>query len=267
MSATQTTIPSDAVSRRGGDGDHKWSRLLLALAVVLILHLPILLLNRMREEPAKPVQQSRLAAVTSQDDATTPGEKLLWRWILLTEPSQWYYPTEGGFSGFNRREPAPLPSLPGYTLERHPLPESLFSPTRLTAEIAPPNDQEFLALKPYLPAPEEVTTTVPAAGPAWRRHGGGLLASPPALDDSVKEVLAQKSTRDALARVLLPTTLEVQFRTDLESPRVLLRRSCGVPKLDQAALKALRLYLWSPETARRISPSREALLLDVSWIY
>ena len=65
MSATQTTIPSDAVSRRGGDGDHKWSRLLLALAVVLILHLPILLLNRMREEPAKPVQQSRLAAVTS----------------------------------------------------------------------------------------------------------------------------------------------------------------------------------------------------------
>ena len=83
----------------------------------------------------------------------------------------------------------------------------------------------------------------------------------------MKEVLAQKSTRDALARVLLPTTLEVQFRTDLESPRVLLRRSCGVPKLDQAALKALRLYLWSPETARRISPSREAFLLDVSWIY
>ena len=36
---------------------------------------------------------------------------------------------------------------------------------------------------------------------------------------------------------------------------------------DQAALKALRLYLWSPETARRISPSREAFLLDVSWIY
>lgn len=78
-----------------------------------------------------------------------------------------------------------------------------------------------------------------------------MLKSPPALSPESLALLEDPEIRrrlwdrqGAFGGVGEPATvMELQFLPGFSMPRVLLRASCGIDELDQAALKALRGFL------------------------
>ncbi|MGN0866267.1 MAG: hypothetical protein ACI4SG_01130 [Oligosphaeraceae bacterium] len=265
--------------KREREGDHKWRRLFLAILVVVLLHLPFLLLPRGEEARSSSPSPCRLAAISCPEQVVTSQEKALWQWIDMTEPSQWYYPTGEGFSRFNRRSPLPWPVAPSFRLT--PLELVPLSPPshRLSPVLPPPDDLALLpALPPVAPlVPAGEDSPLASLPPQWRREGGGVLTAPPSLSPDALSLLEKPEIRQRLWQhresVLgetLPrpaTVLELQFLPGFSMPRVLLRRSCGVPELDRDALRALRSVLrqqtgprlWEGAPASRFS-------LAVEWL-
>ena len=134
----------------GRDGEHKWRRLFLAILVVALLHLPFLLLKQGMEKHQEEQAPSRLAAIARPENLTTSQEEALWQWIRMLDPSQWYYPTEEGFSRFNRRAPLPWPEAPRFSLSpQAPSPLSL-PENRLELRLPPPDDSVLLPAPPAL---------------------------------------------------------------------------------------------------------------------
>lgn len=237
----------------GRDGEHKWRRLFLAILVVALLHLPFLLLKQGMEKHQEEQAPSRLAAIARPENLTTSQEEALWQWIRMLDPSQWYYPTEEGFSRFNRRAPLPWPEAPRFSLSpQAPSPLSL-PENRLELRLPPPDDSVLLPAPPALEplVAEWKPTPFPPLPPQWRRLGGGVLESPPSLSPESLALLEDPEIRrrlwdrqGALGGVAEPATvMELQFLPGFSMPRVLLRASCGIDELDQAALKALRGFL------------------------
>ncbi len=281
---TASELPSSLRRREGKghreqEGDHKWRRLFLAILVVLLLHLPFLLLPRGEETRSALSSPSRLAAISRPDKVVTPQEKALWQWIAMMEPSQWYYPTGEGFSRFNRRAPLPWPEAPAFLLTPRALSPLALSSHRLSPVLPPPDD---LALLPVLPSvsplvPSGEDSPLPLLPPQWRREGGGVWTSPPSLSSEALALLEKPEIRqrlwehrEGILGETLPrpsTVMELQFLPGFSMPRLLLRRSCGVPELDQDALHALRSLLrrqsgprlWEGAPAARFS-------LAVEWL-
>ncbi len=284
MKTTASEHPS-ALRRREGrgprerEGEHKWRRLFLAVLVVLLLHLPFLLLPRGEEKRSSSPPAYRLAAISRPENVATSQEMEIWKWIEMAEPSQWYYPTGEGFSRFNRRSPLPWPQAPSFALTPLPLSPLSLPDHRLAPALPPPDD---LALLPALPAvaplvPVREDSPLDPLPPQWRREGGGVLKTPPPLSPETLALLEKPEIRQRLWQQQenglgesLPrpaTVMELQFLPGFSMPRVLLRRSCGVPELDQEALHALRTVLrrqagprlWEGAPASRFS-------LAVEWL-
>ncbi|GEM_PF-6121783 len=281
MSQPKTTNPSDqeltVVHRRelselsGKEGHRWWVAALAGLAILVILHLPIVLMHQDETTAISEEAHGQLFAIVNEDtEGISASEKSLWQWIHLTEPSQWYYPTPEGFSRFNRRptgkdDPLPPPYLPGYTQPARNLPALKFPPSVISAALPPMNGQDFLKLGVFIADTPEPGSEPQEQLARWRRIGGGTLQNPPDLGEDKKLLQDEDIRKSLLSQGCKPTILEVNFRPGIPLPRILVRDTCGVDALDMAARRALRNALYSRHLNDQPCEKPFALFFEVDW--
>lgn len=232
--------------------------------VVALLHLPLLLLKHDDSKIALEQEHKTLGAVPSEG---TPGNERLWQIILLTEPSQWFYPTKDGFSRFNRKDPLPEPVLPPFEFRRILLPQTVFEESHLICGELPADDGDFLKLPIFTNTPPKEEKAVPMMLSRWRRVGGGTLLpeSAPQIPQEVIETLKSQGS-EKMSGLFSPTRIEVQYRPGFSMPRLLLRDTCGNPDLDQCALNALRKALHENGADLKTYSRLTDCLLEVDWL-
>ena len=112
-----------------------------------------------------------------------------------------------------------------------------------------------------MPSPSALPFT-PPQGIFWLNEDGLVVANPPAIDEKlVLEALDGQTG-------LLPTRLEYTTTPPLQLPRIVVRQSSGLPKLDTLAVNALRNHLNSYaqkwQFSGRTTPAPNGLL-TVLW--
>ncbi|MBO7741208.1 MAG: hypothetical protein J6S21_01515 [Victivallales bacterium] len=255
MGKRQGKIDASGRRRRRSWWERSLGRFIIALAVVVLLHLPMLLVKDIPEE--QPAAESQLPGIGVLPPAEVNGE--LEAWLRMMSPTQWYYPDEdGGFSQWNlvKREHA-VPELPVFT--RPPMTVNV--PVIAMEPLKPVMEPVESSLRREWSRGEVHFAEVPRAqrpaAPLWRRYGGIQLLNPPELDaEGVAEIARSRSAVTGVTRI------EIQPFAGLSAPRVVLRSSCGVPALDQAAIRALRRSL----LAAKAGNSGAAVQIEADWL-
>lgn len=245
-------------------GTSKTLRVLLAVLVVLLLHLPLLLLKPGASQTIAPQEHKTLAALPSKG---TEGAESLWQFISMIEPSQWFYPTADGFSRFNKKKALPPPELPTYAFQKVLLPAVTFDESHLALGELPAEDTDFLKLPVFTSLPPKKEGTIPMVLARWRRVGGGTLLpehAPKVTAESI-EMLKNRGSLNFNGNPS-PTRMEVQYRPGFSMPRILLRDSCGNAALDQCAINALREALHANGADSKQFQRLTDCLLEVDWL-
>lgn len=266
MNHSRTAAPrAFARSASPAKGARKSLRIFVAVLVVVLLHLPLLLLKPGSTQATALQEHKTLAALPSQG---TGGAEALWKYISMTEPSQWFYPTKDGFSRFNQKKAAPLPELPVYAFQSILLPPEQFDESHLVPGELPEDDGDFLRLPVYTSAPPQKEKAIPMVLARWRRVGGGTLLpeSAPKVSAESVDMLKKNGSLNFNGNSVLPTRLEVQYRPGFSMPRILLRESCGNTALDQCAISALREALHSNGADAKSFSRLMDCMLEVDWL-
>ena len=255
--------------------DQAWVRLLLAVCVLFLLHLPFSMLTIKSDQSFQEEPGIQLPAVVSLPSTSNAGlsafERDLYAWTNIADPRRMLHPDlEHGFSLFaNPVFSCPAPSLPVWYLEpcfwpRKEYPESsLAVASKSLAELIREqwNRNTTIFLLPHEKAP------LPQ-GVFWRLSGstGNLSGLPMPADFSS---LAENP--DEVKKVTGMTLLEVNRIPFLPYPRITLRRSCGNARFDQLAIRAAREYLLSRDRKGDVlltasaSKGVQSWLLEVDW--
>ena len=253
--------------------DRTWLRFLVAALIVAVLHVPFLLpMQDVQEKPAADPDAGRAGIVVlpapPERGGGSPALDELYLWMALMDAADGYRPDwRHGFSALNRTErPEDRPVWPTWTQEPHRLGSVVFAPLKLSvmpanaAELLLAGWKEYTPTEPLVawrrkPVPHEVV---------WRRGSGLPLRNPPSLDEATLKVWNAPETRGRLSDT---TLLAVQTVPMLAPPRIVLRRSCGVPALDAGAVRAVRGVLQGlPPSDPERQPFSE-LTLEIEWRY
>ena len=229
--------------------------------------------------------------VADDGDAST-----IYDWLRIEDPRQYLLPdTRAGFSRFLHFRPLyAAEAFPVYQAAKAPEPPQY---AELFSRIAPQfprtivNEQiqDFWKQLPteVMVAKKQLPTRAGAGRPVWRLADGTVVpvAEEPQVSDEVLEYWRSDESRARLAKTSLQkdggrTMLEVQILPSVAMPqlvtatplqdeprlpvnRVVLRRSCGDARLDQAAVAALRrLLLRRSADVVAARPGRYSLQVD-----
>jgi hypothetical protein len=197
--------------------------------------------------------------------------KSLYRWTDIGNPTLLILPNnELGFSRFRPGSP-PRDTLPPPPVSWQPTqqPPPPWPPITLT--ITPQPVAQTMAEE----WPQDTALNLPAVPPRqpvvgvfWRDIRGRAITDPPTLSDSD----LQSALADGLPKQM--TRIEIQHHDLLPIPRLIIRQSCGNPRLDTAIVLALRERLEKQRTAAKLvalgNPSEQPTaysncVLEVDW--
>ncbi len=212
---------------------------LLVGAAALLLHLLLFVL--FRPLPHQVVEQSRNTRYTlflekeSLDNLPADPFELRY-WLQYTDPESLLKPDRtAGFSMFCGRTEVKIPDP---KLFRHDLFEPL-SPFRFPAEQPPaerqPGDFAGGAGTPVLPHRMPVVKTLARKYPVWTDDTGRISCGLFQPDEDSVQMLKQEK---AAGTTVLRLTTSREFPAS-----IVLRQSCGNPKLDQLAIRQLSAHL------------------------
>ena len=224
--------------------DSPWLRMITAVCVLLLLHLPFSLLTIQCKTTFQEKPGIHLPAVVSLPPATASGlsefERDLYAWAEIADPRQMLLPNlQHGFSSFgNPSLPQTVPQFPSWLLEpffwpRKGFPESSLAvksktlPQLIREQWKQSNDIFLLPFE-KMDLPE---------GVFWRLSG-----SLRQIRDIVMpaEFSALSSNQSEVDKVSDTTVLEISSLPPLPYPRVTLRKSCGNVLFDQLAIRAVK---------------------------
>ena len=248
--------------------------------------------------PAMELKDSQLFSLPEYEMVDGKGlDSTVYDWLRLDDPRQWLLPdTRAGFSKFLQFQPryaaAAFPIYQSSKPPAQPQYDELFSRIAPHFPRAIVNEQihELWQREPARGyAPPALELRPGAQRPVWRLADGTPVpsAEEPVLTDDALEYWRSPETRERLAKRLrldtartileiqiLPTaaipqldaysrTLSAQDDPRISATRVVLRKSCGEPRLDQAAATALRQLLGKQSVTMSAPPGR--FLVQVDW--
>ncbi|MBR4674280.1 MAG: hypothetical protein IKP00_07435 [Victivallales bacterium] len=112
-----------------------------------------------------------------------------------------------------------------------------------------------------LTEPEAIPFT-PPKGIFWLNADGLVVSNPPSID--TKEAMEALGSQESI----LPTKLEYSPIPGMKQLRIVIRQSCGVAKLDELAVRALRTHLNTFDRNRQFQRNRLPIsqgLLTILW--
>lgn len=228
-------------------------RMSMAIVVTAAIYFPLFLVQTVETPlPAATEWKDEIKVVALPPYAELQRRDLLgeslYRWTDIGNPTLLLLPNnELGFSRF-RPGPPPRYTLPPPPASWLPTPHQPqpWAPIALT--IAPLPAAQTMAeewpLDTALNLPS-VPPRQPAVGVFWRDDRGRAITDPPTLSDSD----LQPALADGLPSRM--TRIEIQHHAQLPIPRLVIRQSCGNPRLDAAIVLALRKRLEKQRVAAR----------------
>jgi hypothetical protein len=254
--------------------DSPWLRVLIAVCVFLLLHLPFSLLTIQSEASFQEKPGIHLPAVVSLPPATTGElsefERDLYAWAEIADPRQMLLPNlQHGFSSFGnpglmRQEPSlPVWSLEPFFWPRKDFPESsLAVKSKTLPELIRQqwNQNTDVFLLPF------GKTGLPD-GVFWRLAGTQREIRDIVMPEEFFALAGNSSEVDKISDM---TVLEVSSLATLPYPRVILRKSCGSVLFDQLAIRALKEHFLACHRQKgRAAPTPlkdgKSWLLEVDW--
>ncbi len=251
-------------------------RMSLAIAVTAAIYFPLFLVQTIGTPlPAAVQQDEEVKVVALPPYAELRGRdrlgKSLYRWTDIGNPTLLILPNYQ--LGFSRFQPGP-PSRgtappPPVTWQPTPQATPAWPPAALT--LVPPPAAQTMAEE----WPQDTALNLPATPPRrpvtgvfWRDDRGRAITDPPTFADA--------DLQQALANGLPSrmTRIEIQHHAQLPIPRLIIRQSCGNPRLDAAIMQALRERLEKQRAAARLTdpgnpdeqPARfRNCVLEVDW--
>lgn len=250
--------------------DQGWLRLLLAVCVLFLLHLPFSMLTIQWDQRPQGEPGIQLPAVVSLPPATSAQlsvfEKDLYAWTSIADPRRMLHPDlEHGFSHFaNPFFMFPVPVLPVWSMEpffwpRRDYPESSLAVASkplaaLIREQWNRNTSLFLLPHERVSFPE---------GVFWRLSGSpGHISGIQMPEDFAS--LAGNPVE--IKKITGMTLLEVSSLQALPYPRITLRKSCGNGRFDQLAVRAVKQYLLARRRQMQVAASPSSARVVQSWI-
>ncbi len=252
-----------------------WLRMLIAICILLLLHLPFSLLTIHSVRSSQPKPGIHLPAVVSLPSSSSPGlsrfERDLYAWTNIADPRRMLHPDmEQGFSRFGYPVFSyPAPVLPVWALEawfwpRKEYPESsLAVASKTLKELI--REQWNRHTKIYLLPFEKVAFP---EGVFFRLSGSSKRIRDLLMP---AEFASLAGNSDEVQKITGLTILEVSSLAVLPYPRIVLRKSCGNIRFDQLAVLAIKEHLLSRrrqmEVSKEPSPQRiaQSWLIEVDW--
>ncbi len=224
-----------------------------ALFGALVLHLAFGLLyhpgqGAPSDRESRTPHHPPLAYLGHPDD---PGlstmEREMYDWAAIASPSRMLYPDyEAGFSHFgNPAIPHDKPQITPYLPEIAPQP--LPTPSQTSVPVNPTPLDEVIYSEWNKTTPSEqlaLDVAPPASGVYWRFANGRQILNPPEVTEAQLQEAMRQSKGAGHFTDEAVTLVEIIQEGII--PRLVLRKSCGLPAFDRLAIRALCETLREP---------------------